>query len=110
MAGGGLEQLHLLAGVPGLAVALDQQRLVIEHVALAGRAGHEELDHALGPGTRSGAGERLLSKGLFAAEELGQGDAAEPAARAPEQLAATEVGAFRAVCTRLSPHRGTRCC
>ena len=48
--GTALEQFHLAARIELLAVALDQLGLVIEGVALAGRAGHEELHHAFGFG------------------------------------------------------------
>ena len=49
-AGTALEQLDLLAGIERLAVPLDQLRLVVERVALAGGARHEELHDALGLG------------------------------------------------------------
>ena len=45
--GRALEQFDLFAGVPGLAVAFDEFGLVIEQVALAGGAGHEELHDSL---------------------------------------------------------------
>ena len=62
----GLEELDLLARLPLLTVALDQERLVVEHVALAGRPGHEELDDALG--RRLDAAGGLLREGAFAPE------------------------------------------
>jgi hypothetical protein len=49
LARGRLEQLDLLARVPRLAVIADEPGLVVERVALAGRPGHEQLDHPLGP-------------------------------------------------------------
>ena len=45
-----LEQLDLAAGVELLAVPLDQLRLVIEGIDLAGRPRHEQLDDPLGLG------------------------------------------------------------
>ena len=43
-----LEEFHFLAGVEGLAGLLREEGLVIEGIALAGGAGHEQLDDALG--------------------------------------------------------------
>src|SRR5216683_1651527 len=45
-----LKELNLAAGIKLLSVALDQLRLVVEGVNLAGGAGHEQLDYALGLG------------------------------------------------------------
>src|SRR4051812_43790258 len=71
-----LEQLDLAAGIEFLAVLLDQQRLVVECVALAGRAGHEKLDDALSLG-------RMMQAALFGLQ-VSESDAAEPATVSPE--------------------------
>src|SRR2546429_1106907 len=47
-AGSALKQLHFAAGIELLSAAFDQFGFVIERVALAGRAGHKQLDHAFG--------------------------------------------------------------
>ena len=49
-AGTALKQFDFLAGIERLAIAFDQFGLIVERVALAGRAGHEELDDS--PGLR----------------------------------------------------------
>ena len=90
--GRALEQLDLAAGVELLAVPLDQRRLVVERVALAGRAGHEQLHDPLGPGPvmqaavrgRRAAGGRGGEQPL-APEQVRQGDAAQTAAGVPEK-------------------------
>src|SRR5438270_338348 len=56
-----LERLDMLAEGGLLAVVLDEGRLIVEQVDVAGGAGHEELHHALGPRSevRRWAGLRL---------------------------------------------------
>ena len=49
-AGLALEQLDLAPRVELLAVLLDQRRLIVKRVALAGRARHEQVNDSLGPG------------------------------------------------------------
>lgn len=44
-----LKQLHFFPRVPGLAVAFRKKRLVIPHVHMTGRPGHEKLDDTLRP-------------------------------------------------------------
>ena len=48
--GAALEELNLSSGVERLPAALDQERLVVEHVALACSPGHKELDDPSGLG------------------------------------------------------------
>ena len=94
-AGKALKQLDLFARIERLAVALDQLGLVVERVALAGGAGHEQLDDPLGlgpmmqaavqigaPGPRPGIGQQSAF-----AQQRGQRDAAQSAAEIPEKLA-----------------------
>ena len=74
---------------------LDQLRLVVERVDLAGGAGHEELDDALGLGRVVQAavevGPRLRRRAGRRAEQVRQRDAAQAAAGLPEELAAVEL-------------------
>ncbi len=46
---GTLEQLDLLSRIPLLPLLLFQLRFVVEKIDMTRGAGHEELDHALGP-------------------------------------------------------------
>src|SRR5712671_5296624 len=64
-----LKQLHLATGIEFLAAALNQRGLVIEGVALARSAGHEELHHSLSFG-------RVVRRAF---EHLGQCNAAQTA-------------------------------
>ena len=95
--GRALEQLDLAAGVELLAVLLDQQRLVVERVALAGRARHEQLRRPASPCAgwcsppfHSGRGRaqapRRSRQQALRAEQVRQGDAAEAAAGSPEEF------------------------
>ena len=94
-----LEQFDLAARVERLAVALNQLRFVVEGVQLAGGAGHEHLHDALGLGLVVQTAVEIgpaLTEGLrrvggekaVAAEEVGEGDAAETAAGLPEETTA----------------------
>ena len=103
-AGDALEQLDLAAGIELLAVALDQLRLVVEGIDLAGGAGHEELHDALGLGAvvQPAIPVRLAPQGRLVrgeetilAEQVGQGDASEPAAGMPEEVSAIHVRLLR---------------
>jgi len=91
-AGRALEQFDMAAGVERLTVAADQLRLVIESVALAGGPGHEHLHDALGfRGMVQSAvqlGPWRVGEQAVVAEQPGHGDAAEPAAGLPEEVAA----------------------
>jgi hypothetical protein len=62
-----------------LAVPLDQLRLVVERVHLADAAVHEELDDPADPGG-------VVRDRVGTAEQPGQRNAAEPAARLPEEF------------------------
>ena len=93
--GRALKQLDLLAGVERLAVALDQLGLVVERVALAGRARHEELHDALGLGAddagRPSSGparRRVVGQQTCFGQQVRQRNAAQAAAEVPEELAA----------------------
>src|SRR5262249_1236880 len=87
-----LEQFDLAGGVELLAIALDELRLVVEGIDLAGGTGHEELHHALGPGRMVQAAVELRIGGggreqPVAAEELRKGEGAEAVAGLPEKIA-----------------------
>src|SRR5262249_15880490 len=94
--GGRLEQLDLAARIERLAVLLEEHRLVVEQVALAGGAGHEQLHDALRFGLVVQAGVEVLDEGgrggegALVAEQPRQGDAAEAAAGVPEEGATVE--------------------
>ena len=81
------KQLDFAAGIELLAVALDQLRLVVEGVALAGGAGHEELHDALGFRRMMQANGCIGEQSRFA-QQLGEGDSAETAAVLPEKISA----------------------
>jgi len=85
-----LERFDAFAEVRRLAVALDEFRLEVEEIDVAGAAGHEELDNAFGPGgvVKTAIRARLprIGEKTFAAEERGERDAAEPAARVEQEL------------------------
>ena len=96
-AGLALEQLDLAARIELLAVPLDQRRLVVERVALAGRARHEELNDALGPGAvmqpavELGPGpqrfsRRRIGQERFGPHQVGQRQRAETAAGVPREM------------------------
>ena len=84
-------------GRDGLAVELDEARLVVEKIDLAGATGHEEKDDVLGLGGEhgrarrhgirrgSGGGEPAL------AEHRSEGDATEAHRAATEKMTAREV-------------------
>src|SRR5205823_13813470 len=87
------------AGVELPAVVLGQGRLVVEGVALADAAVHEELDDAphLGPvvqpavefrasGGLTPPGGRLPREQAAPAEQVRQGDATQAPAQAPQQV------------------------
>src|SRR5262249_14007182 len=101
-AGVALEQLDAAAGVELLAVTADQLRLVVEGIDLAGGAGHEQLHDAPGPGAvvqaaievRARRGPRPVREQALPAEQMGQGDAAEPAPGSPEESAAVDSRLF----------------
>ena len=67
-----LEKLYFAARIELLAVPLDQLRLVIKGVALAGCAGHEELDDPL-------SFARLSSEQALLTQDVSQCDAAKAA-------------------------------
>ena len=91
-----LEGLHRLPEVAGLPVALHQLGLVVEQVDVAGRARHEQLNHAARPrpmvraARRQRPGGRPLRQEALARQQAGQGDPAQPAAGAPQEVAAGE--------------------
>ena len=95
LTGVGLEQFYFLAGIPRLAMIADQPRFVIEGIALAGGAGHEELYDALGPGSEMGSGKQTVG-----IEQAGQRDPAKSAAELPEKLPPIRETAVKVRCRR----------
>src|SRR5882672_169785 len=98
-----LEKFDLAARVEFLSVAFEQLRLVIEGIALAGGAGHEKLHHATGAGAvmqtavELGARPGLVGEQSVTTEQMRESNAAEAAAKTPEELTAIdEPGIFRA--------------
>jgi hypothetical protein len=75
-----------------LAVALIEQGLVIVEVQMGGAAGHEEVNDALGLGglMRTAQDTAVACLRLIAAEQVGQGDAAQAVARARQPVTAIE--------------------
>src|SRR5262249_47006890 len=96
-AGGGFDPS---AGIEFLAADFDQFGLVIERVHLAGAAVHEKLDDPFDPramvqaavqfGPAVSNWDGVGQKALFA-DKLGQCDAAETAAKTPEEFPAGQV-------------------
>jgi len=85
-----LKQLDVFARVPLLAIALMQERFVVERVEMTGPARHEELDHPLGLGRMMQSLERAAAPRLAArrqetvpAEQMCERDSAQPAAEFP---------------------------
>ncbi len=76
-----LEQFHLLARIPLLTGLLNQQRLVVEAIALRRSPGKKDLHHTLRP--------RLGS--LCALQHLRQRDAAQPPAVSPQKVASSHI-------------------
>lgn len=70
---------------------LAHERLGIQQIELAGRARHEEEDHALGPclGVRAAHEQRIGCRILC--EKPVQGDGAEASGRAAEEVAPFDV-------------------
>lgn len=68
--------------VEGLAIAFDELGFVVEGIDMAGTAGHEEKDDALGLPWKDGRfwGEGVVVGGGVAAEERGEREGAEAAA------------------------------
>ena len=102
-AGVALEQLHLAAGIELLPAALDECGFVIKRVALAGRAGHEQLHDTPGFGgmmqtaVEFRARLRHVRQQAVLSEQMNHRDAAESAAKAPKKFTAiNESGVFRA--------------
>jgi hypothetical protein len=93
-AGIALEQLDLAAGIELLPTALDQPRLVVERVALTGRAGHEQLHDAARLRAMMQAAVEFrarfgrVGEQTLLPEQMHHGDAAQAAAEAPQKLAA----------------------
>lgn len=93
-----LKEFDLASRIKLLTVAFDQLRFVIKRVALAGRAGHEELndplrfravvDSAVQVGARRGR-ERLRQKAILS-EQMREGDSAEAPAKSPKELPAVQ--------------------
>src|SRR5580704_2869899 len=79
-AGTALKQLDFAAGIELLPVAFEQQRLVVEGVALTRRARHEQLNHALG------SRRMIEALALIRAQKLRQGQSAQPSAIAPKKI------------------------
>jgi hypothetical protein len=100
LTGCGLKEFDLFARVPGLGVALDQLRLVVIHVALARRAGHEQLDDSLCRGGMMP--DRSLPLERVAIQEVRECDASESTPGVEHERATVHHGVSR--------HRGTRCC
>ena len=79
----------------GLAVVLPELGLLVEEVDLGGRAGHEEVDHALGPGreVRRLGRERVWIRSFHGrgeqplVEQAQERQAADAEARLPEEMA-----------------------
>ena len=96
--GHALEQLDLAAGIELLAVLADQGGFVVERVALAGRAGHEQLDDAPGLGpVMQPAVELGARRGRFPGRPGRLGARRPPGgepARAPETAAVRARGSF----------------
>src|SRR6185369_10204793 len=102
-----LKQLHLAARIKFLAVAFDEFGFVIKRVALAGRAGHEQLHHALRSGVMMeaavelGSWLRYVRKQAVLSEQMNHRDPAESAAEAPEKFTSiNELSVFRAELNR----------
>ena len=93
-AGVTLEQLHFAAGVEFLPVALDERGLVIERVALAGGARHEQLHNPLRLGAMMQAAVEIRAAGrgrgeqAVLAEQGSHRNSAESAAETPEKFPA----------------------
>ena len=84
-------------GRDGLAVELDEARLVVEKIELAGATGHEKEDDVLGLGGEHGrAGRHGIGRGSGGgepafAEHRSEGDTAEAHRAATEKMTAREV-------------------
>ena len=93
-----LKEFDLASRIKLLTMAFDQLRFVIKRVALAGRAGHEELNDplrfravvnsAVQVGARRGR-ERLRQKAMLS-EQVREGNSAESSAETPKKLAAVQ--------------------
>ena len=88
-----LEEFDGFARIPLLAVFLLEEGFVVPHVDVAGCTRHEELDDALGLGrsVEDTAGGRGGEEG-FLSEQAGEGDTAEAAAGAEEEVTAVHRG------------------
>ena len=85
-----LKSFDVFAELGGLAVPLDEFRFEVEEVDVARAAGHEQLHDAFGLGGVMNAAIgplRGVGEELFAAEERGECDAAEPAAGVKQEVA-----------------------
>ncbi len=86
-----LEQFNFAARIEFLSGAPDQFGFVIKRVALAGRPGHEQLDHAPSPGKRalcewsSGWLCGLREETAFG-KKLSEGNSAQTASQAPQKF------------------------
>ena len=77
------------AGIKFLPVSFDQFRLVVERVALAGGARHEELDDAPGPGTmvQTAVQLRTIDRTFHIfAQQPRQSHASQAAAKPPKKF------------------------
>ena len=87
-----LKRLDRLAEVRLLPVVLFEGRLVVEEVDVAGRTGHEQLDHSLGtrPVVQSTGQDAAFcgGGGRLAIEQVGQRDAAQATSGLPEKVPA----------------------
>ena len=79
-----LKELHRFAGVPGFAVLLLEERLVVEGVDMARRPRHEELHDPF----RAWRMMQRAGKDSVAREEIGKGEARERARERAEEGAA----------------------
>ena len=98
LAGVAFKEFDLASRIKLLTMAFDQLRFVIKRVALAGCAGHEELNDPLrfravvnsavqvdaGPGR-----DRLRQKAILS-EQMREGDSAEAPAEPPKELPAVQ--------------------
>ncbi len=93
-----LEEFDLAPGIELFATLLNNQRLVVERVHLAGSARHEELHDALGFGAMvqsaiqlwAGFQIKCVRQQSRTSQQMGQGNAAEASSPVPEKLATVD--------------------
>jgi hypothetical protein len=85
-----LKELDFAAGVKFLTMALDQLRLVVESIDLAGCPRHEQLNDTLGPSSVVQSVPGFFGQESIFAEQVRQGDPAQPAARMPEEASSIQ--------------------